>query len=191
MKILRIQGKKSGIHCRRNSISILRQLLCDLPGSSQYAVPPVPENRSILDAICLALFNNMPRTTGIEGTKMPDVGQEFIQQGDRRQILRRGTAEAMAAVEFIAVDGKSYRSVWRVWRANNKISGKLQPAELRVYPLGDPSPITTGISESENKLIQLIGLNYNQFTRTVLLAQNEFARFLKARKEEKAEVLEN
>ena len=132
----------------------------------------------------------MPRTTGIEGTKMPDVGQEFIQQGDRRQILRRGTAEAMAAVEFIAVDGKSYRSVWRVWRANNKISGKLQPAELRVYPLGDPSPITTGISESENKLIQLIGLNYNQFTRTVLLAQNEFARFLKARKEEKAEVLE-
>lgn len=78
--------KKSGIYCRRIDID-LRQLLCDLPGSSQYAVPPVPENRLFLDAICLALFNNMPRTTGIEGTKMPDVGQEFIQQGDRRQIL--------------------------------------------------------------------------------------------------------
>ncbi len=66
---------------------------------------------------------------------MPDVRTRIHSTGDRRQILRRGTAEAMAAVEFIAVDGKSYRSVWRVWRANNKISGKLQPAELRVYPL--------------------------------------------------------
>ena len=167
MKILRIQGK--------NLASIAGEFDIDftaapLRSAGIFAIcgPTGAGKSTILDAICLALFNNMPRTTGIEGTKMPDVGQEFIQQGDRRQILRRGTAEAMAAIEFIAVDGKSYRSVWRVWRANNKISGKLQPAELRVYPLGDPSPITTGISESENKLIQLIGLNYNQFTRTVL-----------------------
>lgn len=189
MKILRIQGK--------NLASIAGEFDIDftaapLRAAGIFAIcgPTGAGKSTILDAICLALFNNMPRATAIENTKMPDVGQEFIQQGDRRQILRRGTAEALAAVEFIAVDGKSYRSVWRVWRANNKINGKLQPAELRVYHLDDPSPITTGISEAENKLIQLIGLNYNQFTRTVLLPQNEFARFLKARKEEKAEVLE-
>lgn len=116
MKILRIQGK--------NLASIAGEFDIDftaapLRSAGIFAIcgPTGAGKSTILDAICLALFNNMPRTTGIEGTKMPDVGQEFIQQGDRRQILRRGTAEAMAAVEFIAVDGKSYRSVWRVWQS--------------------------------------------------------------------------
>lgn len=112
MKILRIQGKNWHL-LPENSISILRQLLCDLPGSSQYAVPPVPENRLFWMLSVWPYSTICPAPPVLKVTKMPDVGQEFIQQGDRRQILRRGTAEAMAAIEFIAVDGKSYRSVWR------------------------------------------------------------------------------
>lgn len=145
---------------------------------------------TILDALCLALFNNTPRTTGTENIKMPDVGKEQIQQGDKRQILRRGTSDGYAEVEFLAVDGKSYRAHWHIRRANNKISGKLQPVDWRLYPLENQQEISSKISETENKLKELTGLTYEQFTRTVLLAQNEFARFLKARKEEKAEVLE-
>lgn len=145
---------------------------------------------TLLDAICLALYNTTPRVTGIEDAKVADTAKGFIQQNDRRQILRRGATEAVAAVEFVAVDRRVYRSVWRVWRANNKPDGKLQPAELRVYDSDTQMPLTSGILEATNKLVELTGLTYNQFTRTVLLAQNEFARFLKARKDEKADVLE-
>lgn len=189
MKILRIQGKNLASIAGEFEVDFTRE---PLRSAGIFAIcgPTGSGKSTLLDAMCLALFNNTPRTTGIESTRMPDVGQESILQGDRRQILRRGTTEARAAVDFIAVDGKSYRSVWRVWRANYKPTGKLQPAELRVYELDTLSPITSGISEAENKLTQLTGLTYNQFTRTVLLAQNEFARFLKARKDEKAEVLE-
>ena len=145
---------------------------------------------TLLDALCLALFNNTPRTTGTENIKMADVGKEQIQQGDKRQILRRGTTDGYAEVDFLAVNGKSYRAHWHIRRANNRISGKLQPVDWRVYHLDNQQEIASKISESENKLKELTGLTYEQFTRTVLLAQNEFARFLKARKEEKAEVLE-
>lgn len=145
---------------------------------------------TLLDALCLALFNNTPRTTGTENIKMADVGKEQIQQGDKRQILRRGTTDGYAEVDFLAINGKSYRAHWHIRRANNRISGKLQPVDWRVYCLDNQQEITSKISESENKLEELTGLTYEQFTRTVLLAQNEFARFLKARKEEKAEVLE-
>ena len=189
MKILRIKGK--------NLASIAGEFEIDfttepLRSAGIFAIcgPTGSGKSTLLDAICLALYNTTPRLTGIETAKVNDIGSELIQQSDRRQILRRGTTEAMASVEFIAIDGKAYRSVWRVWRANNKVSGKLQPAELRVYDPVTDTPLTNGIGEAEDKLVRLTGLTYNQFTRTVLLAQNEFARFLKARKDEKAEVLE-
>lgn len=189
MKILRIQGKNLASIAGEFEVDFTRE---PLRSAGIFAIcgPTGSGKSTLLDAVCLALFNNTPRTTGVEGTKLQDTAQEYIQQGDRRQILRRGSSEAMAAVEFIAIDGKNYRSVWRVWRANNRTNGKLQPVEWRVYDLATHTPITTGNTEAEHKLTQLIGLNYNQFTRTVLLAQNEFARFLKARKDEKAEVLE-
>ena len=189
MKLLRVQGKNLASIAGEFDIDFTTEPLRSA-GIFTICGPTGSGKSTILDAICLALYNTTPRMTGIEGAKVTDTGKEQIQQGDRRQILRRGTTEAYAAVEFIAIDGKSYRSVWRVWRANNKVNGKLQPTELRVYDLATQSPLTNGIGEAESKLIQLTGLNYNQFTRTVMLAQNDFARFLKARKDEKAEVLE-
>lgn len=189
MKILKIYGKNLASIAGDFEIDFTSGPLCSA-GIFAICGPTGSGKSTILDAVCLALYNTTPRTTGIEDAKVTDTSNGFIQQSDRRQILRRGTTEAIAAVEFIAIDNKTYRSVWRVWRANNKPTGKLQPAELRVYDISTQTPLTTGILESTNKLIQLTGLTYNQFTRTVLLAQNEFARFLKAKKDEKADVLE-
>lgn len=189
MKILAIRGKNLASIAGEFEIDFTREPLvsagifaiCGSTGSGK---------STLLDALCLALFNNIPRTTGIEGAKVPDVGKELIQQSDRRQILRRGTAEGYAEVDFTGVDGKAYRSLWRVRRANNRVNGKLQPVEIRVYNLATNIELAYGIQESTALLARLTGLTYEQFTRTVLLAQNEFARFLKARKDEKAEVLE-
>ncbi|MDE7074825.1 MAG: AAA family ATPase, partial [Odoribacter sp.] len=189
MKILKIYGKNLASIAGEFEIDFTAEPLCSA-GIFAICGPTGSGKSTLLDAICLALYNTTPRVTGIEDAKIADTTQGFIQQNDRRQILRRGATEAVAAVEFMAVDHRVYRSVWRVWRANNKPDGKLQPVEMRVYASDTQIPLTTGILEATNKLIQLTGLTYNQFTRTVLLAQNEFARFLKARKDEKADVLE-
>lgn len=189
MKILRVKGKNLASIAGEFEIDFTCEPLCSA-GIFAISGPTGSGKSTILDAICLALYNNTPRTTGIENAKVPDVGSELIQQGDKRQILRRGATEAYASVEFRAIDGKTYRSVWKVRRAGNKAMGKLQPVEFLLYEAGNLNPLTDRITETENKLILLTGLTFNQFTRTVLLAQNEFARFLKARKEEKAEVLE-
>lgn len=189
MKILKIYGKNLASIAGEFEIDFTAEPLCSA-GIFAICGPTGSGKSTLLDAICLALYNTTPRVTGIEDAKIADTTQGFIQQNDRRQILRRGATEAVAAVEFVAVDHRVYRSVWRVWRANNKPDGKLQPVEMRVYASDTQTPLTTGILEATNKLVQLTGLTYNQFTRTVLLAQNEFARFLKARKDEKADVLE-
>lgn len=189
MKILAIRGKNLASIAGEFEIDFTREPLrsagifaiCGATGAGK---------STILDALCLALFNNTPRTTGTESIKLQDVGKEQISQGDKRQILRRGTTDGYAEVDFLAIDGKIYRSHWHIRRAGNRITGKLQPVDWRVYEQGTQSEIASRITESENKLKELTGLTYEQFTRTVLLAQNEFARFLKARKDEKAEVLE-
>lgn len=189
MKILAIRGKNLASIAGEFEIDFTSEPLCSA-GIFAICGATGAGKSTLLDAMCLALFNNTPRTIGTESVKMIDVGKEQISQGDKRQILRRGTTDGYAEIDFQGVDGKQYRSNWHVRRANNRISGKLQPVELRVFDLSSNTEIASRISESENKLRELTGLTYEQFTRTVLLAQNEFARFLKARKEEKAEVLE-
>lgn len=82
---------------------------------------------TLLDALCLALFNNTPRTTGTENIKMADVGKEQIQQGDKRQILRRGTTDGYAEVDFLAVNGKSYRAHWHIRRRITEYRANCNP----------------------------------------------------------------
>ena len=45
-------------------------------------------------------------------------------------------------------------------------------------------------SELQARIIELVGLTFEQFTRSVLLAQNDFSTFLKAEQGEKASLLE-
>ena len=146
---------------------------------------------TILDALCVALFDATPRTSkGIENLQITETQDRTINIRDSRNILRRGTAEGYAEVDFVALDGEHYRSNWYVNRANNKINGKLQSTRIRLINLTSGSEIYGGKTELLSRITELLGLNFNQFTRAVLLAQGDFATFMKASQGEKAELLE-
>lgn len=146
---------------------------------------------TILDALCLALFDKAPRFTATnEKITLQDVGNDRIQQNDVRNILRRGAAEGFAEVDFVAVDGFRYASRWTVYRARRKATGSLQNQQMVVRNLDSEVELQGTKTELLNQLTTLVGLTYEQFTRTVLLAQNDFATFLKSRDDAKAELLE-
>ena len=146
---------------------------------------------TLLDALCLALYDKAPRfATSVESVNLADVGDNQINQSDVRNLLRRGTSDGYAEVDFLGIDGRRYRSRWSVRRTRNKISGSLQPQTLEVKELDTEKEFQGTKKELLIQLVELVGLTYEQLTRTVLLAQNDFATFLKSKGAAKAELLE-
>lgn len=151
---------------------------------------------TVLDALCLALYERTPRLDAVRGaTKLPDAG-DLISQSDPSNLLRRGAGEGFAEVAFVGVDGITYTARWKVRRAHNRSDGALQKTELMLYR-GDvrfdaPGVIEQGGKKSEvlPAIASKVGLSFEQFTRAVLLAQNEFATFLKADDRERAGILQ-
>jgi len=142
---------------------------------------------TILDAMCIALYRKSPRLDNIEGNDSLDYK---VNIDDVRTLLRKGRGFGFAEVDFLAVDGNEYRSRWSVSRAQQNPTGNLQNANL------DMTNLTTGeefrklkVKEHETMIRNLVGLEYNQFTRSVLLAQGKFSAFLKAKATEKASML--
>ena len=79
---------------------------------------------TLLDALCLALYDKAPRfANSVESINLADVGDNQINQSDVRNLLRRGTTDGYAEVDFLGVDGHRYRSRWSVRRTRNKVSG--------------------------------------------------------------------
>ena len=146
---------------------------------------------TILDALCLALYDKTPRFAASgESLFLSDVGENQVNQSDVKNILRRGTGEGFAEVDFLGATGRRYRSRWSVRRARSKATGSLQPQTLQVTDLDKEEDLQGTKTELLAQLVSLVGLTYEQFTRTVLLAQNDFATFLKSRESAKAELLE-
>lgn len=145
---------------------------------------------TLLDALCLALFGAVPRlgATGRDA-KVPD-GEHEIATGDPRNLLRRGAGMGFAEVDFIGVDGVRYRARWEANRARDKAGGKLQPSRQTLQDLDSERLLATQKGEYRPLLEARLGLNFEQFTRAVLLAQSEFSAFLKADDNERSELLE-
>lgn len=147
---------------------------------------------TLLDAMCLALFSRTPRTDQAKenNVKLQDVSNEQLSQSDPRFLLRRGTASGFAEVDFMALNGHRYRTRWSVARARDKETGRLQIPRLALYNLDKEEEEQGTRSDLQARIIELIGLTFEQFTRSVLLAQNDFSTFLKADQGEKAALLE-
>lgn len=144
---------------------------------------------TLLDALCLALFGAVPRLGDTGQAKMPDADSD-ISIGDPRTLLRRGTGGGYAEVDFVGVSGRRYRARWEANRARDKASGKLQNSRQSLIDLDSDQLLASQKTEYKTQLELSLGLNFEQFTRAVLLAQSEFSAFLKANDNERSELLE-
>ena len=144
---------------------------------------------TILDAICLALFANTPRLVGTLMQGETKDGNADVTIKDPRQLMRRNTGEAFVTLTFIGSNGVHYEATWSVKRAYNKVTGNLQDKTWQLKKL-DTDHIINKVTEINQEVKAAIGLDFNQFCRTTMLAQGEFTRFLNSKDEEKAAILE-
>ena len=147
---------------------------------------------TLLDAICLALYGKTPRydLARESGVELKDASGATISQGDVKSILMDGTSSGLAEVNFVGLDKQIYQASWQVRRAKNSITGKLQPDTIQLLNITTNTPFAERKTETLAEIEKLIGLNFHQFTRSVLLAQGDFTAFLKADKDSKASLLE-
>lgn len=147
---------------------------------------------TILDALCLALYNQTPRLARVKqgSIDLTDVGEFRLKIHHPQTLLRRGAAEGFAEVDFVGSDNGMYRAKWSVKRAKGKSSGQLQNEELSLFDVKKNQPIGLRKKEVQDAIREKVGLSFEEFNRAVLLAQNEFFAFLKADDNERANLLE-
>ena len=189
MKILALRGK--------NLASLAGEFTVDfeqepLRSAGLFAIsgPTGAGKSTLLDALCMALYENTPRLVRAGGNKTLPDGKELISQQDTGNLLRRGTGDGYAEVDFVGNDGVQYRARWSVRRSRNKANGSLQPTTMTLHQLPELLPIGGKKTEVKEEIVKRIGLKFEQFTRAVLLAQNEFSSFLKADDNERGELLQ-
>ena len=146
---------------------------------------------TILDAVCLALYNKAPRFENTENIPKEDLKlvtdkAQQVQAGNGAGILRRGEKQGGCTVVFSNQAGERFEAAWSV---RVKRTGTYDSPERTLRQLA-PKKEKVERNELQARMEQAIGLNYEQFTRTVILAQNSFANFLKAKAADKAVLLE-
>ncbi|KYQ80690.1 ATP-dependent dsDNA exonuclease [Acinetobacter lactucae] len=144
---------------------------------------------TILDAMCLALFNRVPRLKDSDG-KLKDVDGSELLTNSPLTVLRRGTGHGFAELCFVAQDQKRYLARWEIKRARENPNGKLQSVQRHLKCLTDGVVLADKAKAVDEKVKQITQLSFEQFTRAVLLAQSEVTAFLKARDSERGELLE-
>jgi len=146
---------------------------------------------TILDAMCLALYGSCPRLSGAGvNDDVPDIAGEAIKSSDPRAILRRGASQAHAEVDFLAPNGLRYRASWTARRARGRAEGRLQNVDRALIDLASGAVMESQINAVREQVTVLTGLTYDEFRRTVLLAQGDFDAFLRANTAERAALLE-
>ncbi len=131
---------------------------------------------TILDAITLALYNQTPRSGKVSKGEIANHGS----------IITNNALAAFAEIEYLS-KGKFYRSRWQIHRT--KSSGVLQDYKMEI---SNAEGVIMDLKKSQvpSENTKIIGLDFEQFSKSVLLSQGEFAKFLKAGINERSALLE-
>ncbi|MBX9753529.1 MAG: AAA family ATPase, partial [Pseudomonadaceae bacterium] len=134
---------------------------------------------TLLDAICLALYHRTPRMSTLSASC--------------NELLTRHTSDCLAEVEF-AVKDQHYRAFWSQRRARDKSDGALQAPKVELVQIDQATGVGQILTDKLNEKLKLTesltGLDFERFTKSMLLAQGGFAAFLEANANQRAELLE-
>jgi exonuclease SbcC len=188
MKILAIRGE---------NITSLKEFKIEfneepLKSAGLFAIwgPTGAGKSSLLDTMCLALFNRVPRLEGVGPLPVKfETPFGIIAHDDIKLMIRKGESTCRAEVDFLGIDGNEYRANWEYRQPKR---AKAAPQEdFSLIRINDQQDVTENTKTNHfNKIENLIGLKYDQFTRTVFLSQGKFADFLKADENSRSELLE-
>jgi exonuclease SbcC len=125
---------------------------------------------TLLDAMTLALYGRAARY----GNEKAD------------EMMSRHTMECFAEVDF-ETGGRRLRATWRLGKTK---TGNLKPVQRTLADATTGEILADKGREVDPMIESLTGLDAQRFLRSVLLAQGQFAAFLKAKPNERAELLE-
>ena len=176
LRLRNINSFRTDIH-----LDFTQEPLCS---TSLFAItgPTGSGKTTLLDAISVAMYNRTPRLNG-SGTSNPF------------NLLSQGADEGVAEVVF-KVDGTKYLAKWRAKRNKkgnpkievelfNAVTGELITNRRRGKSSHDLSDMSV-----EEAVTDILGMDFNAFKRSILLAQGDFAAFLKASADERRQILE-
>ena len=191
MRILAIRGKNLA------SLQGEFELRLDQPPISSANLfsisgPTGSGKSTLLDALCLALYGKTPRLSDDGGHPIGAPGEDEklrLKSNDARALLSRGTADGFAQVDFQGADGKRYQATWKVHRARNL--GRFQNQTMALVNLDSGDTVSSQITEVRQAIETRVGFTFEEFKRTVLLPQFEFTNFLRAKPDDRAQILEH
>ncbi|MCT4615288.1 MAG: hypothetical protein N4A49_10490 [Marinifilaceae bacterium] len=178
MKILNIRLLNINSLKGKNSLNFQEGAIAD---TGLFAITGVTGSgkSSILDGITMALYNQTPRNGSLSKEKINQAGA----------IITRGTRESYAELEYESAN-QIYRTKWSIaYNRNNNLNAD-QMELSKKNDNGEFEIISKKKSEVIKKNEEISGLNYDQFIKSILLSQGEFAKFLKAKADERSALLE-
>ncbi len=142
---------------------------------------------TLLDVITLALFNRVPRFES-DDPKRTDKSRMTKKAIDGQgSIVTHHCKSAYAEVSY-EVNRQVFRSHWSIEKNRN---GNWKDYDMELVALPDNEILSDKKREVADLNEQRIGLNYQQFVKSIILSQGQFSKFLRAERNERTSLLES
>jgi len=174
MKILRVRFENLNSLCGEWSVDFTHPSYA-ADGIFAITGPTGAGKTTLLDAVCLALYGRTPRLNRV--TKSAN------------EIMSRQTGGCFAEVTFETPAG-CFRSHWSQHRSRRKAGGELQPPKHEIVDAATGKVLESKMRDVAGCIERVTGMDFDRFTRSMLLAQGGFAVFLQAAPDERAPILE-